>query len=73
MCYAIPGKVIEINGESIVVEYGKEKRNAQASLIKVDVGDYVIVSAGFVIKKIPEDEALEVINLILENVDGEVE
>jgi len=69
MCYAIPGEVIEIDKDEITVKYGEEKRNAQCSLIKVDVGDYVIVSAGFVIKKVPKNEALEAIDLVLENMD----
>ncbi len=67
MCFAIPGKVIHVYDDEVIVAYGKEKRNAQASLIKVKIGDYVIISEGFIIRKIPEKDALEAINLILEN------
>jgi len=70
MCFVIPGKVIEINNDSkeVIVEYGKEKRKARF-LFEVNKGDYVIVSNKFIIKKVPEKEALEAINIILENSD----
>jgi hydrogenase expression/formation protein HypC len=59
MCYAIPGRVISIKGKNAIVEYGKEKRKARTELIKIKKGDYVIVSAGFIIKKVPKKDALK--------------
>lgn len=60
MCLAIPGKIVEIKGSSAVVDYGSEKREANASLIDdLKVGDYVIVNAGFVMDKVPEEQALK--------------
>jgi len=63
MCLAIPGKVIEVNKEDVIVDYGVEKRNAKC-LLEIKNGDWVIVNSGFVITKVPEKEALEAIELI---------
>jgi len=59
MCLAIPGKIIEIKKSSAVVDYGKEKRTAKLVESGFNVGDYVLVQTGLVVKKIPEKEALE--------------
>lgn len=60
MCLAIPGKVIGINGSAVVISYGDEQREADASLIDdLKVGDYVIVRAGFVLDKVDEEQALQ--------------
>ncbi len=64
MCLAIPGKVIKLENKDAVVDYGIEKRKADSSLMKVNVGDYVIVNAGFIIEKIPENEAKQALELI---------
>jgi len=73
MCYAIPGKVIEVDSEKneAIVEYGKEKRTAQC-FFEVKEGDYVIVSQKIIIKKVPEDEAKEAIKFFMKNLDEEV-
>lgn len=56
MCLAIPGKIIEINGDKVIVDYKIEKRNAYKT-IDVNIGDYVIVKAGFIIDKIDKKQA----------------
>jgi len=61
---AIPGKVERIEDNSATVDYGIEKRKADSSLIKVREGDYVFVSGGFIIEKIPKKEALQALKLI---------
>jgi len=63
MCLAIPGKVVEVNGEDVIVDYVAEKRNAKC-LLDIKEGEYVIVSGGFVVTTVPEDEALKTIELI---------
>ena len=61
MCFAIPGKIIKIIGDNVVIEYiNNQKRTAL--LIQEDeykVGDYVFVSSKIVVQKIPKQEALE--------------
>ena len=66
MCFAIPGKVVEIEGDKVVVDYEIETREGK-SLLDVKIGDYVILSGGFVIKKVPEQDAIEAIKLVREN------
>ena len=64
ICLAIPGKVIEINGEKAKVRYGEGVLNsANISLVEAHVGDYVLVHAGFAIQVMSEAEAMETIAL----------
>ncbi|MBS3088460.1 HypC/HybG/HupF family hydrogenase formation chaperone [Candidatus Pacearchaeota archaeon] len=64
MCLTIPGKVIEIKKDSFVVDYVSEKREAIASAIDVKKGDYVIVSNKIIIKKIPEQNAKKILEML---------
>ncbi|MBW2973776.1 HypC/HybG/HupF family hydrogenase formation chaperone [Candidatus Woesearchaeota archaeon] len=60
MCLAIPGKIVKIDGDTAVVDYETETRKASVSLIDdLKVGDFVIVNAGFVMTKVPEEQALK--------------
>lgn len=61
MCLAIPGRIIEIDGEKVIVDYGSEKREARLLDKNFKVGDYVIVGGKIVLDKISEQEALEAI------------
>jgi hydrogenase expression/formation protein HypC len=61
MCLGIPSKIIKIEGTNATVDvYGAHR---DISLLVMDeplnIGDYVIVHAGFAIKKLQEDEAKE--------------
>jgi biotin synthase len=62
MCYAIPGKVLELGEKIATIEYFGEKKKAYTDLVKLKLGDYVYAQGGFVISKIPEPEALEILN-----------
>ncbi len=60
MCLAIPGKVVEIKGNTAIVDYNGIRKEARIDFVKdVRVGDYVIVHTGFAIEKIDEDEAIK--------------
>jgi hydrogenase assembly chaperone HypC/HupF len=65
MCFAIPGKVVEVEEEKVVVDYETEKRTAK-TLFPVNVGDYVYVSGKIVIEKLPKQQALEAIKAFKE-------
>lgn len=55
MCLAIPGKVTEINGDTVTLNYGEVSAVASSALIEnIEIGDIVIVHAGFVIQKVDE-------------------
>ena len=61
MCLAIPGKIVKIDKEKeyASVDYGDgTKRQANISLVEANVGDYVLVHAGFAIQVLDEKEAL---------------
>ena len=57
MCVAAPGKVIEINGDTAVIDYNGNKVNANKGIVDIKIGDYVLVHAGLIIQVLPEDEA----------------
>ncbi len=62
MCLAIPLKVTKIENEMGTVEVDGVVRKASLILLEdVNVGDYVIVHAGFAINTIDEQAALETI------------
>ena len=63
MCLAIPGKVLEINGNQALVDFDGIKQNIVIALIQnPKIGKYVIVHAGYAIEQINEEEAMEAIN-----------
>jgi len=59
MCLAVPMKITEIQGEIAKVEISEIRRAIRLDIIepKPEVGDYVIVHAGFAINVIDEKEA----------------
>jgi len=62
MCVAIPGEVIEIEGNTARVEVSGSVVPARIDLLSDDVkvGDYLLVHAGFAINKVDKQEAEEV-------------
>ncbi len=69
MCLAIPTKIVAINGEEAVVELDGVRRTAVLSFVKnPQVGDYVLLHAGFAIRKWSEAEMREY-NAIVQDVD----
>ena len=60
MCLAVPLKLIEIDGVDAVGESMGMRRRLRVDFIEdPQVGDYVIVHAGFAIERLPEQQALE--------------
>ncbi len=58
MCLAIPGKILEINDNSALVDFDGIKQNVIIALIQnPEIGKYVIVHAGYAIEMINEEEA----------------
>jgi len=59
--------VIEINGSMGKVDYqGVQRETSFMMLPEAKVGDYVILHAGFAIKRLSEEDALETLELIQE-------
>ena len=72
MCLGIPGKVITIQGDDPFyrtgkVEFGKILKEISLAYVpEVQVGDYVVVHAGFAISIVDEEEAQSIFKLIEE-------
>ncbi len=62
MCLAIPGKIIDINGVSALIDFDGVKQNVIIALIQnPEVGKFVIVHAGYAIEMMNEEDAFEAI------------
>ena len=71
MCLAIPSKIVEIENEMAVIDVDGVQRQASLLLLAdVQVGDYVIVHAGFAIQKIDAAAARETLKLLREAVEN---
>jgi hydrogenase expression/formation protein HypC len=68
MCLAIPGKVIEVNDQNGLkmgrVDYSGTVQTACLEYVpEVQIGQYVLVHAGFAINVVDEDEARKTLAL----------
>lgn len=62
MCIAAPAKVVEINREkeSLFADFGGVRQEAKINLLPdVEIGDYVLIHAGYAIEKLSEEAAKE--------------
>jgi hydrogenase expression/formation protein HypC len=69
MCLAMPAKILSIEGDQAEVDFGGVIRRTNVSMVEAEVGDYVIIHAGFAIQKIDEEEAMETLKLWNEFLD----
>jgi len=67
---AIPGKVLEIEGDDALIDFGGVRRKANVSLVDAKLGTYVIVHAGFAIQTLDPREAKESLKLWKEVLAG---
>ncbi|MEW6068609.1 MAG: HypC/HybG/HupF family hydrogenase formation chaperone [Nitrospirota bacterium] len=65
MCLAIPSKITKIDGSKAIIDVYGAQRDISLLLIEdeVNIGDYVLVHAGFAIQKIDTDTAKETLDL----------
>ena len=82
MCIAAPAQVVEIDREEnlIYVDFGGARQQAKMDLLPdVEVGEYVLIHAGYAIEKLSEEAAQESLEAweelldILEQEDIEME
>jgi hydrogenase expression/formation protein HypC len=70
MCLGVPGKVLSREPNALGVMMGKvsfggvAKEVCLAYVPEAEVGDYVIVHAGFALSRLDEQEAQEVFDLL---------
>ncbi|RLC62799.1 MAG: hydrogenase assembly protein HypC [Chloroflexi bacterium] len=72
MCLGIPGQIVEIAGDELMrmgkVDFGGIAREVCLAYVpEAQVGDYVIVHAGFAISRLDAVEARETLNLLVES------
>jgi len=64
VCLAIPAKVTRIESGVATVEMAGVTREASVMLLpETQVGDYVLVHAGYAIQRLDEQEAMETLRL----------
>lgn len=67
MCLAIPAKIVSINGSMAKVDMMGNERHISIDLApEVQIGEYVLVHAGFAIGIIDDESAKETEQLLLE-------
>jgi hydrogenase expression/formation protein HypC len=70
MCLGVPGRILELEGAVAQVDFFGLQRQVRLDLVDqpVAVGDYVLNHAGYAIRRIPEEEieqTLELYELLL--------
>ncbi|MBN2566649.1 HypC/HybG/HupF family hydrogenase formation chaperone [Candidatus Woesearchaeota archaeon] len=63
MCLSIPGRIEKTDGETAVVGYGNERRTVSTKLVPCAPGEWVVVSGGFVMQKLSEEDAKKALAL----------
>ncbi|ATX79018.1 hydrogenase expression/formation protein HypC [Mariprofundus aestuarium] len=64
MCLAVPALVVELNGDSAVVDLdGIRKETSTVLLDEIAVGDYVLIHVGFALERIDPVEAAKTLKL----------
>jgi hydrogenase expression/formation protein HypC len=68
MCLAIPAEVVQIEDEMATVRIGDALRKASLMLLPepAQLGDYLIIHAGFALHKVDPQEAQESLRLLRE-------
>jgi hydrogenase expression/formation protein HypC len=65
MCLGVPGRVVEVNGVTAIVDFWGARRETRLDVIDEPVvpGDYILNHVGFAIRKIPTHEIGETLAL----------
>lgn len=74
MCLGIPGKVVEILDEELMLakaDVGGVRRNINIGLVhhdeeRVEIGDWVLIHVGFAMSKLNEAEAQDTLKVLEE-------
>ena len=72
MCIAIPGQVIQIDGDHAQVDFNGNQVRVNIGLVQPQVGQYVLVHAGCAIEVMDKSQAQEIIDLFadIEELEG---
>lgn len=60
MCLAIPGRIISIDNQLALVDFNGIKKDINVGIVDVEIGDYVMVHAGFAIEKMEASHVADI-------------
>ncbi len=66
MCIAVPGKIIELNGDTAKVDIMNNICEANIKLVSANIGDYILIHAGFALEVMKKDMAEEILSIFEE-------
>jgi len=73
MCLAIPAEILEISDGVATCKVGEGDTTVQASIMLLDeevtLGDYIIIHAGFALRKLDHKEAQETLKILRDMVE----
>ncbi len=73
MCLGIPARVLSVDGSQATLDLRGRKIVADASMVDVSPGDYVVNYAGLIVQVLTRDEAEETLRLLEQaEQDGQV-
>ncbi len=77
MCLGVPGRVVEVHGQTAIVDFFGVRRETRLDVVDEPVapGDYILNHVGFAIRKIPAEEIQETLalyELLLREAEGDV-
>lgn len=74
MCLAIPMEILKIEGQNAEVQVGGTRQMVRLDVISEspEVGDYVIVHAGFALTRLDREEAIATLKLFEEGLNIEL-
>ena len=77
MCLGVPGRVIEVRGQTALVDFWGVRRETRLDVVDQPVGpgDYILNHVGFAIRKIPAadiQETLALYELLLKEAENDM-
>lgn len=57
MCVAMPGKVVAVHETKATVDFNGNTVEAQAGLVSIKPGDYVLVHAGCILQVLSQEDS----------------
>jgi hydrogenase expression/formation protein HypC len=75
MCLGIPGEIVEIDGMTARAKFWEVEKSVRLDIVgdQVEEGDYILNHAGFAIRKIPDDQVDETIEIYEAFLEGDEE
>ena len=77
MCLGVPGRVVEVHGQTATVDFWGVRRETRLDVVDepVQAGDFILNHVGFAIRKIPAaeiQETLALYELLLKEAEGDI-